>query len=250
MNIMMAAFRCTCVLLMMSCLCACSTKYARRHFDDYRHYQAWELDYREQGDTGSRLVEPVIYRCGSSWYMAAFKTEVRPKRVEKSLLYIPDRQAFEMGAPPKKGDAVFYHRITPKMADHLLHPFGKGHISDDMLLEDMRRAGGAWSARLPNGAQAIPAPYLRAVNRRVRWTLTESRIEGAPWYKYPLSGVSYVLCDVPEFVLDTSGAIILMPVRLIGSYMAQREDVQAGEVIVDEVLIPTRKTDSPAPSPL
>lgn len=203
-----------------SFLASCDTNHAQRVMEPYCSYVTAELDYREQGKGGMRRLPPVIYRHGKQWYIAAVVADLR-----RSAL--ADGELQRVSKPTWR-----YHKITPRLANHLLNPYGKGDISDEFLSRQLTRAGGEWLPVLPDGTKAVSAPYLMAENRTIAWAAEDKMLGKVPWYAYPDAAFSFAVFDLPGHVINTALSLaaspILIPVFGIALYQkcAEKRNTQ------------------------
>lgn len=212
-------------------LASCDTHHASRAVQPYCTYTSAALDYRELGISGKRRLPPVIYHCEKDWYIAAEVADLRRSP-------LADAELQRVSKPTMR-----YHKITPRLANHLLHPQGKGDISSEYLSKQLTRAGGSWLAALPKGSRAVPAPYLRAENRTLAWAMEEEKLGKMPWYAYPNVAISFTVFDLPGHVINTALAVaaspILIPVFAIALPMKYRENRDT-ERFKDEIRISPR----------
>lgn len=206
---------------------ACSTNNAQKLMEPYNKCTGAEFDYREIGLSGKRRLPAVIYRSGKNWYMAA-----ETARMEHSPL--ADAELRRVSAP-----VVQYHKITPRLANHLLYPFGKGDISAESLRKELNRAGGGWVSSLPKDARPVQAPYLMAENRTVSWAVVDERAGKMPWYMYPDVAFAFTVFDLPGYAVGTALVVAASPfvIPLYGVSLYQKNSKKELRFI-DEIRIP------------
>lgn len=179
-------------------LSACYTNYNQRLLEDYREYTGYDINYDKSEE--SRSLEPVLYRAKNAWYLAGVKCPVEaihsmpPWHSAFSSWY--DRN--ETSPVRRAGQPIYYHKITPEMANRLrsTRPM-KAKITDGMIAASMKKAGGGWVRRLPQGARAVPAAQLRMAASAPHWVMVDSVSTRAPWYMTAAAGATFVCYDVP-----------------------------------------------------
>lgn len=232
------AMLCVRMLMLAVVVLACSgcyTNYGRRSLEEYGVYERHVVGAvtEKKGDDVRENAHPVIYRCGDEWYIPAFSyslrrltgAELKPSSdfasavgefysADVQTLFASEYNESLFDARMTRADAsprVVYHKITPRMAAHLMKPLGQKAISRKAMKKDLRRAGGAWVESLPPGAEAVYAPYMLAANYPTSWYITEHKGTHAPWYAYVKAGALSVGVDAPLFV----ASFVVVPAVLI-----------------------------------
>lgn len=199
------------VLLMGSCLLSsCYTNINQRIAGPYREHSGFDLYYAEGWHPQAQ--SPSLYRCGDDWYLAAVRCKVKTQCVMPMVYgigsgwYDRNETAPEYFSQPH----VVYHKITPSMASRLqkYSSYVKKRITDGMMAEDMKRAGGEWVEALPPGTQVIPAPLLAGSLTAAHWVLVETTEYNAPWYINAAAGATFVAADIPCSAICTAVALV------------------------------------------
>lgn len=199
----------------VSMLSACYTNYNQRLLEDYRECSGYDINYDKSAETAG--LSPVLYRAGKDWYLAGVKCPVEvihgmpPWHSAFSSWY--DRN--ETSPLRKPGQPIYYHKITPETASLLLSPrAAKSKITDGMIAASMKKAGGDWVRRLPQGARAVPAPQLQNSASAPHWVMVDSVKTRAPWYVTIASGLTFVCYDVPYSAACSMAYALASPVLL------------------------------------
>lgn len=230
---MLQVARCRCLIIMLalclgaSMLSSCYTNYNQRLLEDYRHYTGFDINYDKGGRAPSQ--EPVLYRTqNNDWYMAGVKCDLEVIGAVPSChtAFSSWYDRNETSPVRRKGQAVYYHKITPEMANRLLitHSYKTG-ITDSMIAASMKKAGGGWVKSLPAGARAVPAAQLSRSSVSPHWVLVDTEHTDAPWYISAASALTFICCDVPCSVVCSAAftaACSVSSPALLYLYLADR----------------------------
>lgn len=176
-------------------LSSCYSNYHQAWFQPHREYVGFELNYATEPEKETEGLPPVIYRCGDEWYIAAVRCKLA-NVVTAPGLQILDGDGDEPSLE-KSPESICFHKITSELAYWLLRSDQESHrwMMEKKLRQEMKKAGGEWVAQLPEGAQSVPAPYLQYAKRQL--LLIDMARDDAPWYSYPMAGLTLVCVDVP-----------------------------------------------------
>lgn len=216
------------LLLAPGVLSSCYTDYNQTLLKPHRVYEGWTLDYETKGNLFGEKTAPllpqVIYRAGDEWYIAGHKAEYTADPWSATHLIGDAQEELRHMLSLSTRGAVHYHRITPRLAELLLKPFGDTRICIDLLRENLKQAGGVWLPALPEGAVPVEVPYFHASNRVLHWDIIDGYRASVPWYKYPLAGLVLVGVDIPLSVLSNVGFALSMPIVLpLGTWAVQEK---------------------------
>lgn len=177
-------------------LSSCYTNVNQMWFKGKREYEVSHLDYHTDASIGVQGLAPVLYRCGDDWYIAAKYTKQRDAYPGRGVQWVglayEERHRFEL----KAHAPVYYHKITPAMANMLLKDSAESRswFSEQKMRVALAQAGGSWVAQLPPGSKPVPSAFLRRCHSSLM--LVDER-NYASWMTYPASWLTFLCVDVP-----------------------------------------------------
>lgn len=218
-------------------LSSCYTNVNQLWFKGKREYEVSHLDYHTDAAIGVHGLPPQLYKHGNDWYIAAKynkQKDAYPGRcVQWVGLAYEERHGFEL----RPNTPVYYHKITPEMAQMLLRSdAGKqGWFSEQRMREALSKAGGAWEPTLPQGAKPVHSEFLRRCHSSL---MLVDEHNHASWVRYPGSWLTFLCVDVPASVFT------LMFGPFYGSYAAAAYDARMADYECDTLPPPSGSSDS------
>lgn len=213
-------------------LSSCYTNVNQLWFKGKREYEVSHLDYHTDAAIGVHGLPPQLYKHGNDWYIAAKynkQKDAYPGRcVQWVGLAYEERHGFEL----RPNTPVYYHKITPEMAQMLLRSdAGKqGWFSEQRMREALSKAGGAWEPTLPQGAKPVHSEFLRRCHSSL---MLVDEHNHASWVRYPGSWLTFLCVDVPASVFT------LMFGPFYGSYAAAAYDARMADYECDTLPPPS-----------
>lgn len=196
-------------LAVCAALCSCYTNLNQQIVEGDRVFSGYDLCY-VGGMGGYPSLRPELYRCGGDWYIAALRCRVkaRPSMPPLHSIVSDWYERHETVAVHDRVPDLVFHKLTPHMAMRLMNArsYLKETITDAMMEEDMRRAGGGWVAELPSRAESVELPLLAGRTAPAHWVLVGESSYHAPWYKSVAAGAVFVCVDVPSSVICSAAA--------------------------------------------
>lgn len=206
-----------CCVFAACVLNSCYTNVNQLWIKGKREYEVCHFDYYSDPIAGIKGLPPRLYKCGADWYIAARYMRLSDSYPYNCVQRIPDSFEERHGFEATPDAPVYYHKITPELADMLLHSDQEcwKWFSKDKMLQELTKAGGEWLPALPAGAKPHSAIFLEYCRRDL--LVTEEHIEPLPWYTYPAMGLTFLCVDVPASAVCISGGVLAGMGMSVGS---------------------------------
>lgn len=196
-------------MLLACVLSSCYTNVNQLWFKGKREYEVCWFDYCADKKGAVRSLSPRLYRSGDEWYIAARYSKYRDRYPDSCVQWVGLDYEERHGIAPNLQAPIYYHRITPRMAEQLQrrNVNSLNCFEEKLLRKDIASAGGEWVPRLPAGARAVRAEGLSSNSS----LLLVNETNHASWLAYPASWLTFLCVDVPA----TTISFALTPVYFI-----------------------------------
>lgn len=192
-------------LLLAGGLSSCYTNVNQLWFKGKREYEVCYMGYYSTPWEDAQTLPQVLYRCGDDWYLAAHYNRLSDGYPYSCIQWANFDFAERHGFEPDPQAPVYYHKITPELADAMLRPdqVSWHWFSRETMLRELARAGGEWIPQLPAGAKAYSSAFLRQCKSNLL-LVEEHTVVPPSWYTYPAAGLTALVVDVPGTALALS----------------------------------------------